>query len=70
MAAIAQAKTGQSAHVVTSTFEDWTLGGPVDAVLAFTSWHWIDPAVGIDKIAAAESAPSDGPGDGGTDVAD
>lgn len=39
-------------EVVEGTFEDWPGAGPVDAVAAFTSWHWLDPAVRATKTAA------------------
>ena len=37
-----------------SAFEDWMpAGGRADAVVAFSSWHWLDPAVRAGKVAAA-----------------
>ena len=42
------------AQVVVSAFEDWPLPeAPFDAVVAFTAFHWVDQAVGIDKVAQA-----------------
>ena len=54
MAAIAQAKLGSlGGEVVVSTFEDWEpLLPSVDLVCGFNSWHWVDPAVGVDKVAS------------------
>jgi hypothetical protein len=38
---------------VVSAFEDWTPpDSRVDAVVAFTAWHWVDPAVRGKKAAA------------------
>ena len=40
--------------VEVSTFEDWPLPArPFDTVVAFTSWHWLDPRVRAAKVAAA-----------------
>jgi SAM-dependent methyltransferase len=41
-------------QVVTAAFEDWPLPTePFDVVLAATAFHWIDPAVRVDKSAQA-----------------
>lgn len=41
-------------RVVNLGFEDWPLPGePFDLVLAATSWHWLDPAVRVAKVARA-----------------
>lgn len=41
-------------EVVVSAFEDWPLPAePYDAVVAFTSWHWLRPDVRTAKAAAA-----------------
>ncbi|GAB2606502.1 methyltransferase type 11 [Paractinoplanes abujensis] len=48
MAALARANTG--AEVAESTFEQWEAGSQrFDAVVAASSWHWVDPAVGWRK---------------------
>jgi SAM-dependent methyltransferase len=40
--------------VVTAAFEDWPLPAePFDLVLAATAFHWVDPAVRVDKAADA-----------------
>jgi SAM-dependent methyltransferase len=40
--------------VVTAAFEDWPLPDePFDVVFAATSFHWVDPAVRVDKSADA-----------------
>jgi SAM-dependent methyltransferase len=44
----------RNAEVVVSAFEDWPLpAAPFDAVVAFTAFHWVDQAVGVDKVARA-----------------
>jgi SAM-dependent methyltransferase len=50
MAAVARAKLGPAINLVVSTFEDWEPTTSVDAVVAFNSWHWINPAVGVEKV--------------------
>lgn len=52
MAEIAAAKLGERGQVVVATFEDWKPTGPVDLVAAFNSWHWVNPAVGLPKVAS------------------
>ena len=43
-----------NAQVVVGAFEDWPLPDePFDAVVAFTAFHWVDPTVGVDKVAEA-----------------
>ncbi len=45
---------GPQLEIVVSAFEDWTLPSePFDTLAAFTSWHWLDPAVRAAKAAAA-----------------
>jgi len=52
MANIARSKLGDRADVIVSTFEDWEMSAPVDLVAAFTSWHWVNPAIGVAKVAS------------------
>jgi SAM-dependent methyltransferase len=41
-------------EVVHAAFEEWPLPpAPFDAVVAATAFHWLDPEVRLDKIAAA-----------------
>jgi SAM-dependent methyltransferase len=41
-------------EVVNAAFEDWPLPAePFDAVLAATAFHWIEPAVALERAAAA-----------------
>jgi SAM-dependent methyltransferase len=55
LAAVLKRKlSGASVEVVVSAFEDWPLPGqPFDLLVAFNSWHWLDPAVRTTKAAAA-----------------
>jgi SAM-dependent methyltransferase len=39
--------------VVNAAFEEWELAHRFDAVVAATSWHWLDPAVRLRRIAGA-----------------
>lgn len=41
-------------EIVNTTFEDWELGtARFAAILAATSWHWVDPKIGYPKAIAA-----------------
>jgi SAM-dependent methyltransferase len=41
-------------EIVTAAFEDWPLPAePFDLVLAATAFHWLDPALRVDKVADA-----------------
>lgn len=54
MVAIARRNLAQfpNVTVVTSAFEDWQpTGGPFDAVLSATAFHWLDPDVRMIKAA-------------------
>ena len=56
LAAVARRKLAgfPNVEVVTAAFEDWPLPAePFDLVLAATAFHWIDPAVRVDKVADA-----------------
>ncbi len=56
LAAVVRQKTNRFPHgeIVVSSFEDWALPSqPFDAVIAATSFHWLDPAVRADKCAQA-----------------
>lgn len=56
LAAVARRKLAgfSSVQVVTAAFEEWPLPAePFDAVVAATSFHWIDPAVRLEKPADA-----------------
>ena len=51
MAAVAESKMEGRARVVVGTFEDAPLEPGVDLVVAFNSWHWVNPAVGVPRLA-------------------
>ncbi|MCG7523392.1 class I SAM-dependent methyltransferase [Streptomyces sp. OfavH-34-F] len=56
MAAVARRRLAGApdAEVVTAAFEEWPLPAePFDAVLAATSFHWVDPVVRVPKAADA-----------------
>ena len=56
MAAVARRKLAgfPSVQVVVSKFEDWPLPAePFDVVFAATAFHWLDPAVRVEKAADA-----------------
>ena len=56
VAALARSKLAAfpSVEVVAAAFEEWPLPAePFDAVVAATSFHWIDPAVRVTKTADA-----------------
>ena len=40
-------------QVVNAAFEDWTPPERVDAVTAFTAWHWVDRDVRVERVHAA-----------------
>lgn len=52
MAEIARAKLAGRGEVIDLPFEEWEPTGPADLVAAFTSWHWVDPSVGVAKVAS------------------
>lgn len=43
---------GRPCQVIQADFEDATVTGSFDLAVAATSFHWVDPAVGISKLAA------------------
>jgi SAM-dependent methyltransferase len=56
LAAVAMRRLAQfsNATVVTAAFEEWTLPPePFDAVIAATSFHWLDPEVRVGRAADA-----------------
>jgi SAM-dependent methyltransferase len=56
MAAIARRKLAPypNARVLVAAFEDWPLPTrPFDAVVAATAFHWLDPAVRVNKASAS-----------------
>jgi SAM-dependent methyltransferase len=53
LAALARDKLARfpSVEVVNGAFETWDPDGSFDAVVAFTAFHWVDPAVRYEKSA-------------------
>ena len=53
LAALLQRKVASRVEIVVGAFEDWPPPAqPFDMVAAFTSWHWLDPAVRAVRVAA------------------
>ena len=51
MATVAEAKLAGQARILIGTFEDALLDAGADLVVAFNSWHWVDPARAVDRLA-------------------
>lgn len=51
MAEILKAKLQDRVEVVIGRFEDWLPDRNADLVVAFNAWHWVDPAVAVDRVA-------------------
>ena len=51
MADLLKAKIGTGVLVVLGRFEQAPIVGPVELVAAFNSWHWVDPAKGVERLA-------------------
>ena len=51
MAALAQAKLGDSGSVFVGRFEEYSAPGPVQLVASFNAWHWVDPDVAVNRVA-------------------
>jgi SAM-dependent methyltransferase len=52
MRELAEEKLGEAAKFVDGRFEDWPATEQVDAIVAFSAWHWVEPAKGLDLAAA------------------
>lgn len=55
LAAVLRDRTaGQPVEVVEAAFEHWPAPpASADLVVSFTAWHWLDPTVRADRVAAA-----------------
>ncbi len=53
MAAVGRRRLGDQARWFVGRFEDLELEEPVDLVVACNSWHWVEPAIGLERAAAA-----------------
>src|ERR1700733_11475459 len=51
MARLAQAKLSGRGSVFVGRFEDYSTPSPVQLVASFNAWHWVDPAVAVDRVA-------------------
>lgn len=51
MRALGQEKLGDAARFVEGRFEDWPAADGVDLIVAFSSWHWVEPEKGLDLAA-------------------
>jgi len=51
MAALAQSKLGDRARVFVGRFEDYSAPCPVRLIASFNAWHWVDPHVGVNRVA-------------------
>jgi SAM-dependent methyltransferase len=51
MAAVAAEKLGERATVAVGRFEEWVPADPVELVVAFNAWHWVNPEVAVDLVA-------------------
>jgi Methyltransferase domain len=51
MRELAQEKLGDRARFVEGRFEDFSAVDSADAIVAFSAWHWVEPAIGLDLAA-------------------
>lgn len=51
LAALAEEKLHERARFVAGRFEDCPLPSRARLVAAFNAWHWVEPAVGLDRVA-------------------
>lgn len=51
MAAVAEAKLGDRAQFFVGRFEDHPARPSVELIASFNAWHWVDPAVAVDRAA-------------------
>jgi SAM-dependent methyltransferase len=51
LAALAAAKLHENGRVVVGHFEDCALPDRAKVLIAFNSWHWVDPSVGMERAA-------------------
>lgn len=51
MRELAQEKLGDRAQFFGGRFEDFPAVDVVDAIVAFSAWHWVEPGVGLDLAA-------------------
>ena len=51
MAGMAKAKLGDRAQIFVGRFEDYPPRRSVELIASFNAWHWIEPAVAVDRAA-------------------
>ena len=51
MAAIARAKLDGRAQIFEGRFEDYQTQSRVQFVSSFNAWHWVEPTLGVDRVA-------------------
>lgn len=51
MAEILAAKLQERIELVVGRFEDWVPDRHAALVVAFNAWHWVDPAIAVDRVA-------------------
>ncbi len=56
MRQLAQEKLGDRARFVEGRFEDWSETDQVEAIVAFSAWHWVEPTKGLDLAASLLSS--------------
>jgi trans-aconitate methyltransferase len=51
MAAVAEAKLSGRAEIFMGRLEDYAPQRSVKLVVSFNAWHWVEPAVGVERVA-------------------
>lgn len=51
MAALGAAQTGERARWIVGRFEDASVDEPVDLIVSFNAWHWVEPTRGLERVA-------------------
>jgi SAM-dependent methyltransferase len=51
MAGVVETKLGDRAQIFVGRFEDYPPRRSVDLITSFNAWHWIEPAVAVDRVA-------------------
>jgi SAM-dependent methyltransferase len=51
MAGVAETKLGDRAQIFVGRFEDYPSRRSVDLIASFNAWHWIEPALAVDRAA-------------------
>ena len=51
MAGVVETKLGDRVQIFVGRFEDYPPRRSVDLITSFNAWHWIEPAVAVDRVA-------------------